>query len=205
MSESTTVRHGLEPFLSALPKRSSGGDCMKVRIQADLGHINLRGSTANSDFLAAVAGVLRQELPLVANTMTMGDHRVFWLGPDEWQIVTAIDNTAGLVTRLGEALVGLHASATDLSGGQIAMRISGPGVPDVLAKACTLDLAPAEFEMGACAQSGLAKASMLIGRIDAEPVYEIVVRRSFADYVVRWLQQAAADYGVEFSASQAAL
>jgi sarcosine oxidase gamma subunit len=31
------------------------------------------------------------------------------------------------------------------------------------------------------------------------------VRRSFADYVVRWLQQAATDYGVEFSASQAAL
>jgi sarcosine oxidase subunit gamma len=60
--------------------------------------------------------------------------------------------------------------------------------------------------MGACAQSGLAKASMLIGRIDdAEPVFEIIVRRSFADYVLRWLNHAAADFGVEFSATQAAL
>ena len=201
MPDSTTGRHGLEPFIASLPKRSPGGDCMKVRIQADLGHINLRGTSANSDFLAAVTRVLRQELPLVAKTMTMGDHRVFWLGPDEWQIVTAIDNTDGLVTRLREALVGLHASVSDLCGGQIAMHISGAGAVDVLDGACTLDLNPAEFEVGACAQSGLAKASMLIGHIDAEPVYEIVVRRSFADYVARWLQQAAADNGVEFSAT----
>jgi sarcosine oxidase subunit gamma len=202
MSESTTVRHGLEPFIASLPKRSSGGECIQVRIQADLGHINLRGATANPDFLAAVATVLRQELPLETNMMTMGDHRVFWLGPDEWQIVTAVDNTDGLVTRLREALPGLHASVSDLTGGQIAMHISGPGVLDVLAKGSTLDLTPAGFEMGACAQSGLAKTSMLIGRIDdAEPVFEIIVRRSFADYVVRWLNHAAADYGVELSAS----
>jgi len=205
MSESATARHGLEPIIASLPERSSGGDCMKVRIQADLGHINLRGIAADPDFLAAVAGVLFQELPLEANTMTTGDHRVFWLGPDEWQIVTAIDNTHGLVTRLREATSGLHASVSDLSGGQIAMHISGPGVLDVLAKGSTLDLTPAGFEKGACAQSGLAKASMLIGCIDAEPVYEIVVRRSFADYVVRWLQQAATEYGVEFSAMQVAL
>lgn len=165
---------------------------IKIRIQADLGHINLRGTMANPDFLAAVTSVLRQDLPIVANTMTKGDHRVFWLGPNEWQIVTAIDSTDGLVNQLREALAGLHACVSDLSGGQIAMHISGPGVLDVLAKACTLDLRPAAFEMGACAQSGLAKASMLIGRIgDAEPVFEIIVRRSFADYVVRWLQHAA--------------
>lgn len=206
MSETTTVRHGLEAIIGSLPKCSSGGECIKVRIQADLGHINLRGATANPDFLAAVAGVLRQELPLEANTMTMGDHRVFWLGPDEWQIVTAVDNTDELVTRLRDALPGIHASVSDLTGGQVAMHISGPGVLDVLAKGSTLDLSPAGLELGASAQSGLAKASMLIGRIDdAEPVFEIIVRRSFSDYVVRWLNHAAADFGVEFSTTQAPL
>jgi len=203
MSESMTRRHGLEPFLSSLPTDAGGEDCVKVEIRADLGHINLRGSPANPEFLTTVARVLQQELPLAANTMTTGDHRVYWLGPDEWQIVTAIDGSDGLVTQISEALAGLHASVFDLCGGQVGLQLSGPRVRDVLAKACTLDLAPAEFSLGACAQSGLAKANMLIGLVDdVGPVFELVVRRSFADYVLRWLQHAATEYGVAFSATR---
>jgi sarcosine oxidase subunit gamma len=202
MSESMTRRHGLEPFLVALPTQSSIDDCVKVEIRADLGHINLRGSPANPEFLSAVAGVLRQELPVAANTMTMGNHRVFWLGPDEWQIVTAIDDTDELSKQLRKALTAYHASVSDLGGGQIALHVSGPNGRDVLAKGCTLDLSPAEFAVGACAQSGLAKTSMLIGRIDdAEPKFEIVLRRSFADYALRWLRHAATEYEVRFSAT----
>jgi sarcosine oxidase subunit gamma len=197
-----THRHGLEPFLAALPTQSNDDDCVKVEIRADLGHISLRGSPANPEFLSTVAGVLRQELPLTANTMTMGDHRVFWLGPDEWQVVTAIDDAVELSMQLREALVAFHASVVDFSGGQIALHVSGPSARDVLAKGCTLDLSPAEFEVGACGQSGLAKTSMLIGRIDdAEPKFEIVLRRSFADYALRWLRHAATEYGVRFSAA----
>jgi sarcosine oxidase subunit gamma len=200
MSESMTRRHGLEPFLSSLPTQPGGEDGVKIEIRADLGHINLRSSPANPEFLSTVARVLQQELPLAANTMTMGDHRVYWLGPDEWQVVTAIDDSDELVTELREALARLHASVSDLSGGQIALQISGPRVRDVLAKASTLDLTPAEFSLGACAQSGLAKANMLIGCIDdAEPVFEIMVRRSFSDYAVRWFQHAASEYGVKIS------
>jgi sarcosine oxidase subunit gamma len=199
MSESKTRRHGLEPFLSSPLAEASGGDCVRIDIRSDLGHINLRGSPSDPQFLAIVGRVLRQDLPIAANTMTMGDHRVYWLGPDEWQIVTAIDDSAGLVKHLREALVGLHASVSDISGGQIALHVSGPSVRDVLTRACTLDLAPAEFGVGACAQSGLAKASMLIGLTDeAGPEFEIVVRRSFSDYVVRWLKNAAAEFGVKF-------
>ena len=108
MSESRTQRHGLEPFLSSPLAEAGGGDCVKIDIRSDLGHINLRGSPSDPQFLAIVGRVLRQDLPIAANTMTMGDHRVYWLGPDEWQIVTAIDDSAGLVKHLREALVGLQ-------------------------------------------------------------------------------------------------
>ena len=173
----------------------------KIQIQTDLGHINLRGSLANSDFSAAVKSVLKQDLPVAVNTMTIGDHRVYCLGPDEWQIVTSRDKTDGLVTRLRDEFEKFHASVTDLSGGQVALRISGAKIRDVLAKGCTLDFNSADFGVGACAQSGLAKASMLIGHIDAAPVFEIVVRRSFSDYALRWLQRAAQDDGVNITAS----
>jgi sarcosine oxidase subunit gamma len=203
MSESTTDRHGLESFLSALPARSSGDDGVRVDVRADLGHINLRGSPSNPAFLSAVGGVLQQDLPLAANTITMGDHRVFWLGPDEWQIVTAVTQTGALAVELRKALKGLHATAMDLRGGQVALHLSGARVRDVLARASTLDLAPASFGVGVCAQSGLAKATALIGLIDDKgAVFEIVVRRSFADYVVRWLQHAATQYKVRFTATR---
>jgi sarcosine oxidase subunit gamma len=174
---------------------SGGGDGVKIDIRADRGHINLRGCPTNPEFLAAVRGVLRQELPVAANTMTISDHRVYWLGPDEWQIVAGIDVCDDLVAQLGEATADLHASVTDLSGGQISLHISGSGVRDVLAKGCTLDQTSPNFEVGACAQSGLAKANVLIGCIDAAgPVFEIVVRRSFSDYLLRWLRHAATEY-----------
>ena len=202
MSELLKPRHGLEPFLVALPGRPGGDDCIRVDVRADLGHLNLRGSPSNPEFLSAVGGVLKQELPLAANTMTMGDHRVFWLGPNEWQIVTAEDGASALATQLRAALQGLHASVSDLNGGQVALHLSGARVRDVLAKACTLDLTPAEFRVGACAQSGLAKATVLIGLIDdARPAFEIVVRRSFSDYLLRWLQHASMEYGATFTAT----
>jgi len=202
MSESMTRRHGLEPFLAALPAQSSREEGVKIEIRADLGHINLRGSPANPEFLATVAGVLRQELPLAANTTTMGDHRMYWLGPDEWQVVTAFDDTVELSKQLRGALAASHASVTDIGGGQITLHVSGANIRDVLAKGCTLDLSPARFEAGACAQCALAKTSMLIACIDdAAPTFEIVVRRSFADYALRWLHHAATEYGVKFSAT----
>jgi sarcosine oxidase subunit gamma len=202
MSESNLLRHGLESILSSLPTEAGNDTGVNVEIRAALGHINLRGDPTDPKFLATVARVLQQELPVTANTMSMGDQRVYWLGPDEWQIVTASEVAGALMKQLCEALTGLHASVSDLSGGQIALHVSGSKVRDVLAKGCTLDLSRAEFDVGDCAQSGLAKAAMLIGHIDdAGPSLEIVVRRSFSDYAVRWLKHAATEYGVKFSAS----
>ena len=80
-------------------------------------------------------------------------------------------------------------SINDLSGGQIAIHLSGSDVPDLLAKGCTLDLHPSVFGVGACAQSGLAKTIVLLGHIDKAPVYELIVRRSFSEYALRWLRQ----------------
>ena len=145
MSDSARLRHGLEPFLSSRTDQSGSDEGIRIEVQTDLGHINLRGDAANSEFLAAVATALQQDLPVAANTMTKGDHRVFWLGPNEWQIVTAADNTARLLAGLREALTDVHASMCDLSGGQVALRVTGSGVREVLAKGCTLDLSPAKF------------------------------------------------------------
>ena len=153
-----------------------------------LGHVNLRGDPGSRLFVDAVAEVLGQALPVEPNTLTQSEHRVYWLGPDEWQIVTRPDETARLAGKLEQALAGQHAAINDISGGQVALHLKGNDVPLLLARGCTLDLQPSAFSLGSCAQSGLAKTNVLLGYIDAAPVYEIIVRRSFSEYLQHWLR-----------------
>lgn len=60
----------------------------------------------------------------------------------------------------------------------------------MLTRGCPLDLHPRVFKPGRCAQSHYFKASIVLIPIGND-TYEIVVRRSFADYFVRIMLDAA--------------
>ena len=90
------------------------------------------------------------------------------------------------------------ATLNDLSGGQILLRLSGARVEKLLAKGCPIDLHENAFPAGACAQSGLAKANILIARVDATGTFDVVVRRSFSDYLLNWLAHAGSADGIDF-------
>lgn len=200
MSEVTPPRHGLEAFLGMAPRNSGGDNTVSLTVRGDLGHVNLRGAATDPDFLQAVEGVLGQPLPVAPNTMSQGAHRVFWLGPDEWLVVTAAPQAVDVAPALQQATSQMHASVNDLSGGQVALLLEGARARDLLAKGCTLDLHPQVFKPGDCAQSGLAKANILIGLEEDAPTFIIVVRRSFADYLGRWLARAGQEFGIVFTA-----
>ena len=202
MSELQKPRHGLEAFMATLPAQVADKNAgVIIQIQPEFESINLRGDPQNAEFVASVASTLGQALPDIANTMTVGSHRVFWLGPNEWQIMTSSIDPPGLLARLSESLSGQHACVTDVSGGLVSFQLAGPAARDILARGCTLDLHINNFRLGSCAQSGLAKANVLIGLIDDAPSFQIVVRRSFAEYLALWLQAAASEYGVQFTTS----
>ena len=95
-----------------------------------------------------------------------------------------IDDMVGeLRTRLSDAFAAIN----DLSGGMVTLEVSGSESTDLLSKGCTLDFHPLSFNPGQCAQSGFAKANVLIAKISDEPRYSISVRRTFADYVLSWM------------------
>jgi sarcosine oxidase subunit gamma len=169
-----------------------------IRRVDDVGHINLRGDPQQAVFRDAVEAVLGQSLPIEPNTISMEPHLICWLGPDEWQIQTTADGVAGLVIELQNALADQHTAVNDLSGGQVAFRVSGSNMRNLLAKACTLDFHREVFAAGSCAQSGLAKANVLIFCADDPDTFEIIVRRSFADYLQRWFEVAGAEYELDF-------
>lgn len=167
-----------------------------------LTHVNLRLDPADSEALAAAHQVLGLQLPLTPNTTAAGQELLAaWLGPDEWLLLTEHHQPDALVTDLQSALTGHFASVVDTSAGQTVIRLSGPSALDVLARGCAIDLHPSVFPPGACAQTMLARAQVLLIAIDDTPTVDIVVRRSFAPYVAAWLEDSAREFGLRFPAS----
>lgn len=190
--------HGLENFLHNAEKKTSTSIGVHAEILRDLAYLNLRGNPDDAHFKKQIRETLGQPLPDKPNTLSVGAHTIYWLGPDEWMLCCASDNADSLADKLRVATNDLHVVIYDLSGGMVTIKLTGDGVRRLLSKACTLDFHVDEFKPGDCAQSGLAKANVLIGHSKDGLAFSIVVRRSFADYLALWLQRSANDSGIEF-------
>jgi sarcosine oxidase subunit gamma len=165
------------------------------------GKIELRGDPADRIFMAAVGRTLDLLLPGEPNTTAgRGELAALWLGPDAWLLTCPPDALARCIDDLRAALADVHAAIVDVSDGRVGLRLAGPNARDVLAKGCPLDLHPRAFAVGRCAQSLLAKASVLLHLLDDDagrgPTFDLYVARSFAPYLWAWLEDAGREYGV---------
>ena len=159
------------------------------------GQLNLRGDPARPAFLDGVRRALGFDLPLDPNTTADADDlAALWLGPDEWLILTPADRTGAVAGRLRAEFRAEFAAIADVSAASAVIRLTGPRVRDVLAAGCPLDLHPRAFHVGRCAQTILAKATATIVQVDDTPTFDLFVRRSFADYVARWLEDAGREF-----------
>lgn len=188
-----------ESPLAGVGSQPAAGDAAAVCLaeRPFLGQLNLRGEAVSPSFLDAVTGVLGGRLPVKPNTVAVyGEVRVFWLGPDEWLISTTREAQSELETALQAALEGMHFALSDVSSGQTTLVVSGPDAGALLSQSCTLDLHPRAFAPGQCAQTLLAGSTVLLSRLDRAhgPEFELVVRRSFADYLWRCLADGAEEY-----------
>lgn len=171
-----------------------------VRERPFLAYINLRGDAGDSEFANAVRNATAVDLPTEPNTVSEGnDCHALWLSPDEWYLVAAAGREQALVEQLERALSGQPFAVNDLTSGLTTIEISGPRVRDVIAKGCTLDLHARAFGPGQCAQTLISHAVVVIRCVDSAPVFEITVRRSFADFLWAWLEDAALEYGMAVS------
>ena len=162
-------------------------------------HLNLRCDPSDSQALTAASTALDVALPLSPNTFNEeSDIRILWLGPDEWLVVAPSANIH-LSEKINSAWAGLHHSVTDITGGQTVVRIEGERTGQLLNQGCTLDLHHREFKVGHCAQSLLAHVPVLISRSSNNENgicrFDLVVRRSYADYLAKWLLDAAREIG----------
>jgi len=168
---------------------------LSIKEHAFMGHINIRGSIENAKFKRASQQVLGTDLPTDSNTFVeKGDNTILWLGPNEWLVITPEAMLSELVEKLDAALGNTFSAVNDISGGNTIIELSGDKAQALLLKGCPLDLHHSMFTIGQCAQTVIAKTSMTLWQIDSAPVYRLIVRRSFADYLGLWLLDAAKEY-----------
>ena len=156
--------------------------------------IELRGAWSDA-FASAVYQVLRVNIPSESPGTAKNEAlTVFWMGPDRWWLV---GDGAALpsVNEIRQELAAFNAAAVEIGDAFAAVEIAGAKARDVLAKGCTIDLHPRVFEADSVVQTNLAKAQITLNQID-ETTYRIFARRSFAEYLWTWLEDAGMEYGV---------
>ncbi|MDB5852159.1 MAG: hypothetical protein JWR22_200 [Herminiimonas sp.] len=159
--------------------------------------LNLRGNADDPAFRSAVSQALSLELPRQpCSSVADADHRLVWVGPDDWFVIGPRGQASGVESRLREALTGMHSAVTDVSGGYTVLHLSGNPVREVLAQGCPLDLHPRAFGPGSSAGSVFFKTSIWLWQTDMAPTYEVLVRRSFMGYFWLMLERSTQECGL---------
>lgn len=172
---------------------------IRLREKKLRGHLTLRGDATDPAFVSGVQKALGLDLPVALTLVAEGETSLQWMSPDEWLLIVPQGEEFATETRLRDALAGLHVQVVNVSGGQTLVELSGEKVREMLMKSTPYDVHPSNFPVGKAVGTHFAKSQLVI-RHTAEEVWELVVRRSFADYIWLWLQDASAEYGLAVEA-----
>lgn len=150
--------------------------------------------------LQAPAGIFAEHiglrLPTTPCTFTAdGEVTAYWLAPDEWLLRLPTGRQGTVEERWQGALAGSAAggAVVDVSSAYVGYRLVGGATREVLMKASPVDFHPRAFAAGRCVQTVFAKTGALIACTGAS-AFDVLVRRSYADYVQRWVADAMDEY-----------
>jgi len=167
-----------------------------LRERSMLGHLILRGGAVALD--EAVRRVVGLGLPGRPNTISQdgsGHRSIQWLSPDEWLLIVPGGEEFLMEGRLREAMGDAHCAIVNVSGGQTLLELEGEKARELLKKSTCYDVHPDAFPVGKGVTTVFAKASLILRR-PTETRWELVVRRSFADYCYRWILVAGKEYAI---------
>jgi sarcosine oxidase subunit gamma len=168
-----------------LAGRMSSSERARIVVLPPATRLALRAPEASR---AALGQALALDLPATPKRSATAEGRAaLWLGPDEWLV---IDHLGRDIARELSGVDALH-SAVDVSHRNVAIEVEGAAAEAILAAGCPQDLSSAAFPAGACSRTVLGKVEIVLLRTGHE-TFRIECWRSFSDYVLTFLAQAAA-------------
>jgi sarcosine oxidase subunit gamma len=157
-----------------------------------LGYVSLRGDAGEAAFVEATARAIGFPIPTAPCTSSEGGGlKALWLSPDEWMLVGPRDRTTELTAALDEALAGIRSQVVTSSGGFTQILVSGRDAERALGHCTVYDVA--KLADGCVVGTTFGRSSVYLRREGNR--FCLLVRRSFADYIWRFLERAASPYG----------
>jgi sarcosine oxidase subunit gamma len=194
MAEASSRRSPLA-HLARTRIADDGGRRIRIELLTRLAYLHLRLPAGDESTIAAVQAALGGSLPRTANALSLLRTGIACrLGPDEWLAEVAGTGASLLLRAIEERVRDRFASVTDVTDARAAFAVAGSAAADLLRKGCPLDLHRAVFPERSCARTMLAKANIVLICHAPDSKYSIVADRSEADYVWRWLEDAAFEF-----------
>ena len=162
----------------------------------------LHGRTGIPRFAQGVARVLGRPPPDAPNTFVetrFGAEGVViaWAGPEEWHVIGQEEGSSGLRIALRQAIPEADGAVVDVSSGFTLFSLEGRQARDLVAAGCPIDVHPRAFGPGHCAQTLVAGVGIALLQRDETPRFELMVRRSYARWLWRWMEVSAEMVAVE--------
>jgi heterotetrameric sarcosine oxidase gamma subunit len=116
------------------------------------------------------------------------------IGPGIWQIV-GHHATSQSADTLRQQLQGV-ATVVDLTQARTTFRIQGQAARATLAKHCSLNLNLADFPCGSATMTRYGAVSVTLACIHEAPMFEVMVFRGYAEFILESLLNSASEYGL---------
>jgi len=170
------------------------GDGVDMNERAHLNKTMLRGDMKTLS--AAVKSIAGEKVPAASRSTYTNQCAVHWIGPDTLMVLAGED--AALADSFSKTLDGKACQVTNITNNYTVIELSGDRSRDVLQKLSTLDLDASIFGQGAVAGTILAHSNVVLAcRLDAPDTFDIVIRRSHADYLWCLIADAGYDFGFD--------
>ena len=192
MSEQLTMRSPLNSVQGVISPRIELQGVALTEL-AFLRHVNVRFQPDDEQSKRKFHRSFGFDVPQVPNTFIVHEENLCaWLGPDEWLIITPYHLAESMDQALREFKSGDgFATCVEISAAQTLIRLTGSKAADLLGRGVAYDLHPTNFTPGCCVQTMLARTTVtLLAHVAEEMTIDVIVRRSFADYLWRWLIDA---------------
>lgn len=147
---------------------------------------------------AAAERTFGTALPSKPTCVAGHDLAFVWSGPGHW-LALGPETHASIEARVSTGL-GEHASVFDQSGSRVMLELAGPRVRDALAKGVEIDLHPHAFRPGDAAVTTASHIGVHLWQVTDDPVYRVLVVRTYFGSFWNWLSVSAAAYGCEVQA-----
>ncbi len=169
-------------------KHVAGNDHYALTEKA-VGHLVIRIPEKNlKTAVKAIKSVTKLAMPKILEAKSNKDFSLFWLSPDELLLITPEKTEADVEAKLRKAMKG-HFAIVDVTGGQTLLELSGERAETILKKSTVYDVHESNFPVGKVVTTKFAKSQVIVTRVAADG-FQLIVRRSFSDYIWQWMVDA---------------